>query len=142
MRYVTLRAPEARLWPAGTVEDSLCSEWLAWISSTIHPAFAHLRRPYRYGDGEAVQAAISEKGRETSLDFWRDIDGKLAGRNFAVGDNYSVADAYLMVLFHWGRTGLEFDMAKDLPNWSAHARRVARRPAVQRVLEVEEISLP
>jgi glutathione S-transferase len=37
---------------------------------------------------------------------------------------------------------LGFDMARDFPNWTAQARRLAERPAVRRVLEREGLRLP
>jgi len=35
-----------------------------------------------------------------------------------------------------------FDMAKDFPNWTAHARRMGERAAVKRAFERESLELP
>lgn len=142
MRYASARRPDAGLWPADPVEDAKCAEWLAWISSTVHPAFAHWRRPYRYADDEAAKEEVSRKGNETCRILWRDIDAKLDGRDHAVGDRFSVADAYLMVLWIWGRQPLGYDMATELPHWTRHARLIAGRAAVRRVFEAEGLALP
>jgi glutathione S-transferase len=37
---------------------------------------------------------------------------------------------------------LGFDMERDCPNWTEHARRLAARPAVQRAFASEELKLP
>jgi glutathione S-transferase len=143
LRYASAKAPAARLWPTDPVEDARCAEWLGWISSTVHPAFAHMRRPYRYADGEDAQAEVSRKGRETCRILWGDIDSRLAGRDYAVGNAFSVADAYLMVMWLWGRgPALSFDMAADFPNWTSHARRLGERPAFRRVFAAEKLDLP
>ncbi|MBX5472090.1 MAG: glutathione S-transferase, partial [Acetobacteraceae bacterium] len=56
---------------------------------------------------------------------------------------YSVVDSLLLVYWIWGRGPvLGFDMPRDFPDWTAHARRMARRPAVQRALAAEGLQLP
>lgn len=142
MRYAAVKSPDAEIWPTDPQGDARCSEWLAWISSTVHPAFAHMRRPYRYADGEEMQAEVSRKGRESCGALWAEIDARLAGRDYALGERFSVADGYLMVMWLWGRGPLGFDMAATSPNWTRHARLVAARPAVARVFEAEKLELP
>ena len=56
---------------------------------------------------------------------------------------YSVADPYVLVFWTWGRGPvLGFDMARDFPIWTAHARRMAARLAVRRAFEREALELP
>jgi glutathione S-transferase len=143
LRYIARHVPSAELWPTDPRDEARCAEWLAWASSTIHPAYAHIRRSERYATGEAAQAEVQAKGHETCRALWTEIDAKLARGPWAVGAHYSVADAYLFVFWHWGRGSvLAYDMAREFPNWTAHARRMGERPAVQRVLEQEGIPLP
>ena len=56
LRYVARRFPDAKLWPEDPVEEARCAEWLAFISSTVHVTYAHIRRPERY-------AAIPRRSR-------------------------------------------------------------------------------
>jgi glutathione S-transferase len=43
----------------------------------------------------------------------------------------------------WGQGPLlNYDMARDFPRWTQHARRVSRRPAVQRACVTEGLQLP
>jgi glutathione S-transferase len=37
---------------------------------------------------------------------------------------------------------LDFDMEREFPRWTAHARRIARRSAVQRAFTSEGLALP
>ena len=143
LQYIARRFPEANLWPDDLREQAQAAEWLAWIASTVHVAYAHVRRTARYATSESAQADVRAKGLETARRLWLDIEGKLGTGDWAVGDRYSAVDAYLMVFWMWGRGNvLAFDMAKDCPAWTAQARRVAARPAVQRAFARETLDLP
>ena len=143
LRYVARKFPNAALWSDEPRDEARCAEWLAWCSSTIHPAYAHVRRAERYATSESAKEDVIAKGRETVRQLWGDIDAKLGGAEWAAGSRYSVADCYLMVFWNWGRGSvLGYDMARDFPAWTAHAKRMGERRAVQRVLEREGIALP
>jgi glutathione S-transferase len=64
----------------------------------------------------------------------------LQGRDYAIGDAYSIVDPYLLVYYRWGNR-MQLDMATRFPAWSAHTRRLEARPAVHRALAAEKISL-
>jgi glutathione S-transferase len=143
LRYVARSAPAAGLWPEDPRLEARCAEWCAWCSSGIHIAYAHVRRAERYATSEAAKAEVVEKGRETCRELWSQIDSRLGKGLWALGERYSVVDPYLLVFWLWGRNEvLGFDMARDFPNWTAQARRLAERPAVQRVLEREGLRAP
>ncbi|MFL5222097.1 MAG: glutathione S-transferase family protein [Microvirga sp.] len=141
--YIAQRFPEARLWPSDPREAARTAEWIGWIASTVHIAYAHVRRPERYAaDPKAIEDVIA-KGKESCRDIWGQVDKKLGSGPWAVGKGYSVADPYLLVFWTWGRgPTLGFDMAKDFPNWTAHARRMGERAAVKRAFEREALELP
>jgi glutathione S-transferase len=143
LRYIAARHPAAALWPWDPREEARCAEWLNWLSSTIHVAFAHVFRASRYaGDPRAVDDVVAT-AKKTCRELWQAVDAKIGAGPWALGDRYSVADPYLMVYWNWGRgPALGFDMARDFPQWTAHARRLAQRPAVQRVFASEGLALP
>jgi glutathione S-transferase len=141
--YVARRFPEADLWPENPREEARCAEWLAWMSSTIHVAYAHVRRAERYATGGAAMANVQERGKESCRELWAQVDERLAAEPWVLGERYSVADPYLTVFWMWGRGPvLGFDMAGDFPNWTAHARRMGERPAVRRAFAREGRELP
>jgi glutathione S-transferase len=37
-------------------DEARCLEWLGWCASTIHVAYAHVRRPERYAASDAARA--------------------------------------------------------------------------------------
>jgi glutathione S-transferase len=143
LRYIARRFPAAHLWPEEAREEAACAEWLAWLSSTIHVTYAHVRRVERYADSEAAKAEVAAKGKETCRALWQDVDKRLGRGPWAVGERFSVADPYLLVFWMWGRGPvLGFDMPAMLPNWTAHARRMTERPATRRAFEREGLELP
>lgn len=145
LRYVARKFPTAGLWPDDPRDEARCVEWLAWGSSGIHVAYAHTRRPERYATSPDGKADVVATGNVAARKIWDEVEAKLAASAspWAAGERYSVADAYLMVFWFWGRAPtLGYDMDADFPAWSAHARRTAERPAVQRVLDREGIAAP
>jgi len=145
LRYIARLAPDAGLWPADPQADGRCAEWLAWLASGVHVTYAHVRRPERYADSDAGKTEVVAKGRVTTRAVWQQVEDKLAaqGSDWAAGDAFSVADLYLFVFWTWGKGQvLGYDMEADFPHWTAHARRVAARPAVQRVQARDGFPLP
>lgn len=143
LRFIAKRYPAANLLPEDPLEEARCNEWLAWLASTIHIAFAHARRPERYASDPKAVEDVTAKGVETCREQWRVVDEKIGKGPWALGERFSVVDPYLMVFWTWGRTPtLGFDMVKDFSNWTAHARRMAERPSTQRVFERERLELP
>ena len=145
LRYIARKYPTASLWPDNSREEARCMEWLGWCTSGLHVAYAHIRRAERYAITDAGKAEVVEKGRETCHDVWRQVEGRFAAStcDWAAGEGYSVADPYIFTFWTWGRgPTLGFDMAGEFPAWTAHARRMGGRPAVQRALAREGIALP
>jgi glutathione S-transferase len=143
LRYIAARHPAAGLWPWDPREEARCAEWLNWLSSTVHVAFAHVFRATRYASDPRAVEDVAATAKKSCRELWHAVDAKLGAGPWAIGERYSVADPYLMVYWNWGRgPALAFDMARDFPQWTAHARRLAQRPAVQRVFASEGLVLP
>lgn len=143
LQFIARSFPEANLWPQDLRDQARVAEWLGWIASTVHVAYAHVRRAERYADSEAALAEVRAKGMQTCRELWQAVDARLGAGPWAIGDRYTVADAYLLVFWTWGRGSvLGFDMAREFPDWTAHARRMATRPAVQQAFGREGLTLP
>lgn len=143
LRYIAARHPSSGLWPWDPREEARCAEWLNWLSSTIHIAFAHLRRASRYATDPRAIEDVAATAKRTCRELWLAVDAKIGGGPWALGERYSVVDPYLLVFWTWGRgPALGFDMAQDFPHWTAHALRLAGRPAVQRAFAREGLPLP
>jgi len=73
------------------------------------------------------------------IDCLNEIDRLLAGRQWAIGNHYTVVDGYLLVFYRWGnRQGIP---VKAMPNYARVMDRVLARPAVRKVMADEGITL-
>ena len=143
LRYVAARHPAAGLWPWDPREEARCAEWLNWLSSTIQVAFTHVRRAARYASDARAVEDVAVIGKKTCRELWQTVDEKVGEGPWAIGERYSVADPLLLVYWTWGRGPvLSFDMEREFPRWTAHARRIATRSAVQRAFASEGLTLP
>jgi len=143
LRYIAARHPAAGLWPWDPRQEARCAEWLAWISSTIHVSAGHVRRAARYASDPRAVEDVAATAKKTCRELWQTVEARIGEGPWAIGERYSVADPYLLVYWMWGRSPLlGYDMAHDFPQWTAHARRLAARPAVQRAFASEGLALP
>lgn len=129
VQYLADRKPEARLAPAnGTMERYRLQEWLNFITSELHKQFSPLFNPE---SPPAVKEA--QKLRLGGRFDW--LAKQLEGKDYLLGKDFSVADAYLFTVLGWCQyTGI------DLARWPVLARfveRIAARPAVQEALKAE-----
>ncbi len=129
VQYIADQVPGKKLAPAwGTMERYRLIEWLNFITSELHKGFSPLFNPATPEDYKPLA--------RTRLDqrfAW--VDQQLEGRDYLMGDTFTVADAYLFTVASWGRY-VGVDIA-PLKNLSAYMARVAARPAVQEAMRAE-----
>jgi glutathione S-transferase len=127
--------PEKNLLGVTLLEQARAHEWMAWLCGTVHgQAFGCLFRPARFVGEEVVKA----RGKECVRECFEFIEGKLEGRKFAVGEAFTVVDAYLFVFFRWGNF-LKFSMKESYPNYASVVYEVVKRDAVKKAIEAEGI---
>jgi glutathione S-transferase len=136
LTYLARQYPQAQLMPADPVEAAQCIETMAWLSNIVHPSYQRTMRPERFADSDAGKAEVVAAAKKA---FWanlQEIDAMLAGREWIVGDRFSVADGYALVFYGWGaRSGYPVN---DLVNYTAWKDRMLKRPAVMKVLQSEQ----
>lgn len=137
LTYIASLRPQAGLVPPpGTLEYARCFEWLGFLSSSLHVAYAQFRRPGRFvADGSPAWDEVSEAGRLNSIAAYREVERRL-GPGWAAGDAYSIADINLFPFPGWAWR-FDFDMASECPRWTALVERMKERPAVQRAMARE-----
>lgn len=137
LTYVAGLEPEAGLIPApGTLANARCFEWLGFLSSSVHVAYAQFRRPQRFIPEEsACRDEVVEQGRLNTIRFYREVERRL-GDGWAAGNSYSIADINLFP-FHGWAWRFDFDIERECPKWTNLVGRLKERPAVQRALERE-----
>ena len=122
-------APEKQLAPlAGSFERYRLVEWLNYIASEVHKGFGPLFN--RATAAEARATAVANLGVR-----FGHLARSLDGRDYLLGERFTVADAYLFTVLNWcGFTDI------DLSPWpllQAYQARVGARPAVQQALRAE-----
>ena len=129
VQYLADQKPASGLVPAaGTPERYRVQEWLNNITSELHKNFSPMFNP----------AASAEMKGAATADLTKRFEyvGKhLEGKQYLMGDNFSVADAYLFTVSNWGQF-VGFDIGQ-WPALKAHHARVAARPKVQEALKAE-----
>jgi glutathione S-transferase len=113
-----------------------------WLASNVHAmSYGQIWRTLRFTVDEEGVLGVQAKGKQNVQEQYAYIESLLAdGREWAVPNGYTVVDAYLLVFYHWGRR-IDLDMRTLHPVWSRLAQRVVARPAVQRLLASEGITL-
>jgi glutathione S-transferase len=114
-----------------------CNELLGWFATSVHIAFAQIRRAERFTDDRSVWEAIQAGGRKALQTQFDEIETR-CGDDWLVPGHFTAADSYALTFFRWGRRIGE-EMA-IYPSWAALCGRVLERPAVQRVLEREGLA--
>ena len=143
LRYIAARHPAAGLVAVGSARRSALRRMarLDFVDGACQRRPCAPRRALRFR---------SARGRGCRRDRTENLpravgDGRETDRAGAVGDRRalqrrrSVSHGLLAV---GGSPLLGYDMAHDFPQWTAHARRLARRPAVQRAFASEGLELP
>ena len=129
VQYIADKAPEKKLAPPyGTMERYRVQEWLNFITSELHKGFGVLFNPAMPEEAKAVM-------RTKLGDRLKWVDSQLEGKQYLMGDNFSVADAYLFTLSNWSRhVGID---TSGMANLTAFMARTMARPAVQEAMKAE-----
>jgi glutathione S-transferase len=132
LQYLADHKPESGLEPgAGTMERYRVMEWLNFIATEVHKQFGPLFNPKI--NAEWKERQLSGLGRR--FDY---LAQHLSGKQYLMGDKFTVADAYLFTVLNWAGF-LHVDIAK-WPQLTDYLARVAARPAVKAAMEAEGLS--
>jgi glutathione S-transferase len=135
LQHVGDQAPGTGLMPAaGTRARFEVLQWLTFVSSELHKVFS----PWLFHKetADSTRKACREK---LALRF-SDLDQRLQGRDWLVGQGFTVADAYAFTTLSWAPM-LGISLA-SWPHLSAWVDRVRARPAVRTALQAEGLLRP
>jgi glutathione S-transferase len=129
LQYVADLRPAAGLAPpTGTMPRYRMMEWLSFTSSELHKNFSPLFAPTTPEDYKPiVRQRLAQR-----LGY---VNTKLAGRQYLLGEQFTVADAYLFVVVNWSKA-MSIDLA-PFANLQQFQERVGNRPAVQTAMRAE-----
>ena len=103
-------------------------EWLNFITSELHKNFGPLFSPVLSDDAKAFF-------KDRVMGKFKYIDGALAGHDYLMGKQFTVADGYLFTILTWADR-MKFDLSA-MPTLLAYKARVAERPKVKEALTKE-----
>ena len=129
VQYLADQKPASGLVPPpGTMDRYRVQEWLNFITSELHKTFGSLFRPTTPEDFKPTLRDMLGQRFD-----W--IDKQLAGKQYLMGDTFTVPDAYLFTVLRWSpRVGIDLSKWKNI---TAYIDRVAARPKVQEAMKAE-----
>ncbi|MDD5383798.1 MAG: glutathione transferase GstA [Gallionella sp.] len=129
LQYIADQQPASGLAPkAGSMERYRLQEWLTFIGTEIHKTFSPL-----FNKTTTEEAKNNTRNLLTKrLDY---VEAQLAKKPYLMGDNFTVADAYMFVVVSWSsHVGLDLI---PFPRLKEYIARIAARPSVQAAMKAE-----
>ncbi len=134
--FIAQSFPQARLAP---LDDAFAfaqaQAFNSYLCSTLHVSHAHRMRGHRWATEETSFADMKRMVPRTVAAGFALIEHKMFKGPWVMGETYTICDPYLFTLSGW-LEGDGVDIA-TLPKVADHRRRMAERPAVQKVLAEE-----
>jgi glutathione S-transferase len=106
-------------------------EWLNYITGELHKNFGPMFSPVLADEAKAFF-------KDRVMGKFKYVDSQLAGRDYLMGQHFTVADGYLFTMLTWADR-MKFDLSA-FPNLLAYKARVAARPRVQEALTKEGLT--
>ena len=129
VQYIADQVPLKMLAPQnGSLQRYRLQEWLTFIGTELHKGFSPLFNP-------ATPEEYKPMVRERLLQRLQWVDSQLAGKQYLMGDQFTVADGYLFTVTNWAQP-TNLDIA-GLAHLAGYRERVAARPAVQAAMKAE-----
>jgi len=104
-------------------------EWLNYITTELHKNLGPMFSPVLADDAKAFF-------KDRAMGKFKYLETALAGSDYLMGKQFTVADGYLFTMLMWATDRLKFDLSA-LPTLLAYKARVAARPMVQEALTKE-----
>lgn len=134
VQYLADQKPGSGLMPAaGSIDRYRVQEWLNFVTSELHKTYGPMFRPTT--PEEFKKLSREAIGRKLDL-----LDKQLAGKQYLMGNKFTLADMYMFAILRWSPI-VGVDLSK-WPNVIAYANRVAARPKTAEALKAEGLQWP
>jgi glutathione S-transferase len=120
--YLDEKFPEISLMPSEYLQRSEVRIWVDFFNTRLHPTGSDLQKDRQ-----------PEKAHERMQEHLAKIDKALAGKNFLVGDRYSLADV-TFIPFYTRRERYKTAVGDHHPNVKRWAEHLIARPRVAATL--------
>ena len=129
VQMIADKAADKNLAPARDQRRSLQAAGVAQlITSELHKNFGPMFSPVLGDDAKAFF-------KDRVMGKFKYVDSELAGQDYLMGKQFTVADGYLFTMLSWAER-MKLDLAVS-PNLLAYKARVGARPKVQEALTKE-----
>ncbi|MEH2560282.1 glutathione S-transferase [Bradyrhizobium algeriense] len=129
VQMIADKAAAKNLAPArDSAERYKLLEWLNFITTELHKSFGPMFSPVLADEAKAFF-------KDRVMGKFKYVEAQLAGRDYLMGSQFTVADGYLFTMLSWADR-LKFDLS-EMPNLLAYKARIAARPKVQEALTKE-----
>lgn len=128
LQYLGDLAPQKNLVPPnGSFERARLQEQLSFLATELHKAFSPFFSSKNLTDEEKTATTENVSKRINSVEH-----SLSDGRDFLLGENFTVADAYAFVILNWSNfVGISL---APWPHTEAFVQRIYNRPASQKAL--------
>jgi glutathione S-transferase len=128
VQFLADQRPQSNLLPAGGIDRVRVQMWLNFIATELHKGFGPL---WAGNTPEATKKAAIER----LATRFAELDRHLASRDYLMGKQFGVADAYAFTIVNWANFH-KIDL-KPYANLSAFMARVVQRPKVREAMAGE-----
>jgi glutathione S-transferase len=133
LQYLADLNPATGLAPAvGTPERRLLNQWLTFLATELHKTYS----PWLFHPEVGEQAQDYARRRVAAR--YAIVEQQLSGRTWLLGEQFTVADAYLFVMVNWAAAAKT--PLTDFPNIRAWFERMKARPHVREAIRAHSAS--
>ena len=132
VQMIADKASAKHLAPArDSAERYKLQEWLTYTNGELHKNIGALFNPALADDAKAIF-------KDRAMGKFKYVDGELAGKDYLMGKQFTVADGYMFTMLAWAER-MKWDLS-GLQNLMAYKARVGARPKVQEALVKEGLA--
>ena len=133
LQYIADTHSDSTFSPAlGTIARARIQEFLNYAAAELHKSWSPL-----FSDvSTQSEKDAAEKKVKTKFDYLESVFSD--GRQYLVGEQFSVADAYIFVLLYW--TNFKNIDLKAWPKLASFVERIMARPSTQAAMKAEGLS--
>lgn len=131
--HIALCHPDANLLPEpGSRNAALCQQWIFWVISELEQPLWNMAKHKFILPKELRLAAMSDVAAYEWQRPSEILAEHLAGREYMVGDTFTLADIFVGHTLNWARD-VKVDLGGDVTN--DYLDRMIARPAFKRTLD-------
>ncbi len=138
LMYLAQTYPEAKLAPLDDIFSLAQMQSInSWFCSTVHVHHAHGARGRRWSDDLDAQKTMKDKVAQNMTDCATLIEREILRGPWVMGDQFTVADAYLFTMTSWMKgDGVD---TSQFPRLTDHYKRMLEIPAVKKIAPLHGI---